>query len=76
MTTQEHDDRARALIAAALESGAISRSDFNIARRTGALMSAETVALWKSLNDAIGNRSVRIREDGDGVFDDRGIRIG
>lgn len=66
--SNRNDEQAQSIISAALANGKISRTDFNIARRTGVLMSDSTREKWLALNDAIFHQTVKIVEDGDTIF--------
>lgn len=66
--SNRNDEQAQSIINAALGSGEISRTNFNIARRTGVLMSDGTRTQWIALNDAIFNQTVKIVEDGDMIY--------
>lgn len=60
---------AKSLIDAAFEAKRITRTNFNYARRCGAMMDESTESAWNTLNGEIWDKRCQIVEDGDIGFE-------
>lgn len=66
----KYDTQTQSIVSGALAIGSITRTDFNIARRTDEVfMDSETLEQWHQVNDAIDRGVVTIIEDGDLIVD-------